>query len=82
VTVGQALKQVGEVLSLVGQWPEEGAVHILRGGVGGVCECCVDRQANAALWRIALVRLNCDQRSKDYLAKRISDGKSKTEALR
>jgi len=41
-----------------------------------------DRQANAALWRIALVRLNCDQRSKDYLAKRVSDGKSKTEAIR
>ena len=41
-----------------------------------------DRQANAALWRIALVRLNCDQRTKDYLAKRVSDGKSKTEAIR
>ncbi len=41
-----------------------------------------DRQANAALWRIALVRLNCDQRTKDYLTKRVSDGKSKTEAIR
>ena len=41
-----------------------------------------DRQANAALWRIALVRLNCDQRTKDYLAKRVSDGKNKTEAIR
>jgi len=41
-----------------------------------------DRQANAALWRIALVRLNCDQRTKDYLARRVSDGKSKTEAIR
>ncbi len=41
-----------------------------------------DRQANAALWRITLVRLNCDPRTKDYLAKRITDGKSKTEAIR
>ena len=41
-----------------------------------------DRQANAAMWRIALVRLNCDQRTKDYPAKRGSDGKSKTEAIR
>ena len=41
-----------------------------------------DRQANAALWRITLVRLNCDPRSKDYLAKRVKDGKSKTEAIR
>ena len=41
-----------------------------------------DRQANAALWRITLVRLNCDPRTKDYLAKRVKDGKSKTEAIR
>jgi len=41
-----------------------------------------DRQANAALRRITLVRLNCDPRTKDYLAKRITDGKSKTEAIR
>ena len=32
--------------------------------------------------RELLVRLNCDQRTKDYLAKRVSDGKSKTEAIR
>lgn len=41
-----------------------------------------DCHANAALWRIALVRLHCDPRTKDYLAKRITDGKSKTEAIR
>jgi len=27
-----------------------------------------DGQANAALWRITLVRLHCDPRTKDYLA--------------
>jgi transposase len=41
-----------------------------------------DRHANAALWRIVIVRLSCDPRTKDYLAKRVSDGKSKTEAIR
>ncbi len=41
-----------------------------------------DRQANAALWRIALVRLNCDPRTKAYLAKRTADGKSKAESIR
>ena len=28
------------------------------------------------------MRLNCDQRTKDYLAKRVSDSKSKSEAIR
>ena len=41
-----------------------------------------DRQANAALWRIAIVRLSHDPRTRDYLNKRTSEGKSKTEALR
>jgi len=41
-----------------------------------------DRQANSALWRIALVRLSHDQASKDYVARRISEGKSKKEAIR
>ncbi len=41
-----------------------------------------DRDANSALWRITIVRLSSDQRSKDYLAKRISEGKSKPEAIR
>jgi transposase len=41
-----------------------------------------DRQANAALWRIALVRLSHDQRTRDYIGKRTSEGKTKAEALR
>jgi len=53
-----------------------GTTHRHRLNRGG------DRQANAALWRITLVRLNCDPPTKDYLAKRITDGKSKTEAIR
>ena len=41
-----------------------------------------DRQANAALWRIVLVRLGYDQRSRDYVAKRTAEGKSKAEIMR
>jgi transposase len=41
-----------------------------------------DRQANAALHRIVVARLRHDQQTKDYLARRISQGKSKKEAIR
>lgn len=41
-----------------------------------------DRHANAALWRIVIVRLSCDQRSRAYLDKRLAQGKSKPEAIR
>jgi transposase len=41
-----------------------------------------DRQANAALWRIVFVRLGCDQRTRDYVAKRTAEGKSKAEIMR
>jgi len=41
-----------------------------------------DRHANAALWRIVIVRLSCDERTRDYLARRQAEGKSKTEAIR
>ena len=41
-----------------------------------------DRQANAALWRIAMVRLSSDPATKDYLERRIKDGHTKKEAIR
>jgi transposase len=41
-----------------------------------------DRQANAALWRIVLVRLRSDPATRDYIERRIKDGKSKKEAIR
>jgi transposase len=41
-----------------------------------------DRQGNAALWRIALVRLSTDQTTRNYLARRVSEGKTKTEGMR
>ena len=41
-----------------------------------------DRDANSALWRVALVRMRCHQPTKDYVARRISEGKTKTEIMR
>lgn len=41
-----------------------------------------DRQANAALYRIVVVRLRYEQRTKDYMLKRTKEGKSKAEIIR
>jgi transposase len=41
-----------------------------------------DRDANSALWRVALVRMRCHQPTCDYVARRITEGKTKTEIMR
>jgi transposase len=41
-----------------------------------------DRQANAAIHRIVLVRLRYDARTNLYLQRRIEEGKTKTETIR
>ena len=41
-----------------------------------------DRQANAALYRIALSRLRWDTPTRDYLNRRITEGKTRREAIR
>lgn len=41
-----------------------------------------DRQANSALHHVVLSRMQSDHRTKDYVAKRIADGKSKRETMR
>jgi transposase len=41
-----------------------------------------DRQANSALWRIAIVRLATDPGTRDYVARRQTEGKTKSEAIR
>jgi transposase len=41
-----------------------------------------DRQANAALYRIVIVRLRWHQPTRDYLARRTAEGKSKKEIIR
>jgi len=41
-----------------------------------------DRNADSALWRIALVRMHCHQPTKDYVARRTAEGRTKKEILR
>ena len=41
-----------------------------------------DRQANNALWRIVMVRMQRDPRTQDYIARRTAEGKSKPEIMR
>lgn len=50
-----------------------GRVRLNRGG---------DRRANSALHTIAVRRLRHDPRTRDYVARRMSEGKSKREAVR
>jgi|SRR5579859_7023803 len=41
-----------------------------------------DRQANSALWRIVMVRMAYDPRTKDYVARRTKEGKTTKEIMR
>jgi transposase len=41
-----------------------------------------NRQLNAAVHRIAVTQMRCHQPAKDYIARRLSEGKTKREALR
>ena len=41
-----------------------------------------DRQANAALYRVVLVRLSHDLRTREYMHRRTGEGMSKTEVIR
>ena len=41
-----------------------------------------DRQANAALHRIVIVRLRYHQPTRDYMTRRLAQGKSKNEIIR
>lgn len=41
-----------------------------------------NRQANHALWRIAITRMSSDARTRDYVERRLADGLSKREVIR
>ena len=41
-----------------------------------------DRQANHALWRIALTRMSSDPRTRVYIERRTAEGKTKLEIVR
>jgi transposase len=51
----------------------QGRYRLNRGG---------DRQANAALWRIVIVRLGTDPATKAYVERRTKEGKTKGEIIR
>lgn len=75
----ERLRDNGSYAALCGTSPVEsssGKTRRLRLNRGG------DRQANAALYRIALSRLRWDQRTKDYLQRRLDEGKTRREAVR
>jgi transposase len=44
--------------------------------------CDGNRQANAALYRIVMVRLRYDPTTRDYMARRLTQGKSRREVIR
>jgi transposase len=82
ITAGDNPERLGSEASyaaLCGASPVEmssGKTARLRLNRGG------DRQANAALYRIALSRLRWDPQTRAYLARRITEGKTRREALR
>jgi transposase len=41
-----------------------------------------NRQANAALWHIAVTRMSSDQRTIDYVKRRSKEGRTKKEIIR
>lgn len=41
-----------------------------------------NRAANHALWRIVMVRMSSDPRTRDYVARRVAEGRSKPEIMR
>jgi transposase len=50
--------------------------HRMRLNQGG------NRQANSALWRIAFIRMNSDDRTRVYVARRLEEGRTRKEIIR
>lgn len=81
-TVGdnpQRLHSEAAFAALCGASPvpaSSGKTHRHRLNRGG------DRQANAALYRIIIVRLRWHQPTRDYMARRLTEGKTKPEIIR
>jgi transposase len=75
----QRLVSEASYAALCGTSPVEassGKSHRLRLNRGG------DRQANAALYRIVVTRIRCDRRTREYIDRRVREGKTKREAMR
>jgi transposase len=81
VTVGDNPDRIGSeaqfaALVVVAPIPASGKITRHRLSRGG------DRNANHALYQVVLVRMASCQRTKDYVAKRTAEGKSKREIMR
>ncbi len=93
---GVGIDVAGALLVAVGDNPERMRSESSFAALCGVSPVCAssgktqrvrlnrggNREANKALWRIAMVRLSHDQRTKDYIAKKTTEGKSNKEAIR
>ena len=87
---------VAELLVLVGDNPERIKSEAALAKLCGVCPIPAssgktnrmrlnrggNRQANAAIYRVAIVRMRDDERTKAYAARRISEGKARREIVR
>jgi len=75
----ERLSNEGSFAALCGTSPVDassGRQHRHRLNRGG------NRDANRALWVVALVRLRCDPRTREYVERRTAQGLSKPEILR
>jgi transposase len=82
ITVGEnpdRLRSERSFAALCGASPVQassGRVHRHRLSRGG------DRQANNALWRVVMVRLSFDPKTRAYMDRRLKEGRSKKEIVR
>ena len=93
---GISTMTVAEMLILVGDNPERIKSEAALAKLCGVCPIPAssgktnrmrlnrggNRQANAALYRVAIVRMRGHPRTRSYVAKRTADGKGKREIIR
>lgn len=93
---GISTMTVAEMLILVGDNPERIKSEAALAKLCGVCPIPAssgktnrmrlnrggNRQANAALYRVAIVRMRDDERTKTYAARRTSEGKTRREIVR
>lgn len=87
---------VAEMLILVGDNPERIKSEAALAKMCGVCPIPAssgktnrmrlnrggNRQANAAVYRVAIVRMRDDEQTKAYAARRTAEGKSRREIVR
>jgi len=93
---GISTMTVAEMLILVGDNPERIRSEAALAKLCGVCPIPAssgrtnrmrlnrggNRQANAAIYRVAIVRMRDDERTKSYAARRTAEGKSRREIVR